>query len=150
MSILSMSSGLFLILGIYIRVLADRLTERNFWCLQSDSDFVTLCQLACCHFQMLVTHSINQWLAVLTVIYHFQCHILCHHLRKSLWYLVLITFVIHYILHICIRFGVFGSSIRYRCIFCWKGIPCLCTCQFCNRSDITCKQFLNFYRFVAG
>ena len=60
MSILSMSSGLFLILGIYIRVLADRLTERNFWCLQSDSDFVTLCQLACCHFQMLVTHSINQ------------------------------------------------------------------------------------------
>ena len=59
MSVLSMSSGLFLILGIYVRFLLNSLTECNLWCLQCDLTFISGSQLACKYFQMLVPHTIQ-------------------------------------------------------------------------------------------
>ena len=51
---------------------------------------------------MLVSHTVDQRLTVLTVIYHLQSDILSHHLLQSLGYLILITFILNGILHICI------------------------------------------------
>ena len=68
MTVLSMSAGLFLILGIHIGFLLDRLTEGHSWSVQRDLAFESCRQLACNNLQMLITHAIEQGLAVLAVI----------------------------------------------------------------------------------
>ena len=69
MTVLSMSAGLFLILGIHIGFLLDRLTEGYSWSVQRDLAFESGSQLARYNLQMLVSHAIEQGLAVLAVIY---------------------------------------------------------------------------------
>ena len=98
---------------------------------------------------MLIAHTIDKRLTVLTVIHHFQCYIFCHHSCKCLGNFIFITFIIYYIFHICIWFGVFGSSKRNRSILCRERITGSCCTKFCDCSDISGKKLAHFYRFIS-
>ena len=83
-SVLSVAAGLFLIFHIYIRIFADRFAECNFRCLKRDLHFISRRKFACCDLEMLISHSIEKRLTVLTVIYRLQSNILCRHFCKRL------------------------------------------------------------------
>jgi len=150
MSVLTMSAGLFFVFCVHIRFLTDCLTERHFRCLQFNFYFISGCQFAGCDFQVLISHTVKKRLSVLTVIDCSECHILCHHLLQCLRYLVFIPFCQSLVSHIGIWNRIICSGICNRRILCRKSISCLCTSKLCDCSDISCKQFGNFCRFVSA
>ena len=98
---------------------------------------------------MLFTDAVKQRLPVLGIIYHFQRQIFLHHPVKSLGNFVFISFIDCLISLIGIRCGDFCFSVKDRCIFGGKGVPCSNCGQFCDSTDISCMKFRNFDRFGA-
>ncbi len=136
MAVLSVSAGLLLILGIHVGVLADRLAEGHLRRLQDDLCFVSGQKLADRDLQMLVAHAVEQGLAVLAVNDRLQGHILRHHTRQRLGYLILFAFVLDAVSHICIRYGILCLGIQHLCILGGKGIACLRIRQLRDGADV--------------
>ena len=111
MSVLSVSTSLFLVFHIHVSILTDSLAERYLRSFQHDLNFISGGKLARCNLKMLVAHTIEERLAVLTVIDRTQCNILRCHSCKSLRYFILISFILHTVSHICIRYGIVGLCI---------------------------------------
>ena len=150
MTILSMSAGLLLILGIHVGIFADCLTEGHLRGLQDNLCFVSGQKLADRDLQMLVAHTVKQRLTVLAVNDSLQCYILRHHTRQRLGYLVFFSFILDTVSHICIRYGILGLGIQHLCILSRKSIACLRICQLRDSADISRKQLADLRRLVAA
>ena len=143
-----MTAGLLLILRIYIRALADCLTECYFWLLKRHLYLVFRQKLACDDIQMLVAHTIKKCLPVLTVIDNLQSQVFLCHLCKSLSDLILLAFYFCTVSLVCIRCGNLDLSVCDRVCLCGERIAGRCI-EFADRTDITCVQLFYFDRTAA-
>ena len=96
---------------------------------------------------MLITHTVDQALAVSTVIDNLKSSVLCHHLGKGLCDLILIALLHCLKSLICIWCGKYSLRIKDRVCLGRKAVTGLYASKFCNGTDITCKKFRNFDRF---
>ena len=149
MSVLSVSAGLLLILGVDVAVLADRLLECYCRLAQLCIDLIFGLQLADDDVKVLVAHTIQKCLMVAGIIDGLHGQVFLTDLGKCLCDLVQVTLVLRFVLLVGVRSGdikllkqdrsslggdgVTGGSIKLR-----------------DGSDITSLQFRNFLGLVAA
>ena len=96
---------------------------------------------------MLIAHTIDQALAVSTVIDNLKSSVLCHHLGKGLCDLILIALLHCLKSLICIWCGKYSLRIKDRIRLGCKAVTGLYTAKLGNGTDIPCKKLRNFDRF---
>ena len=89
---------------------------------------------------MLVSHTIDKGLPVLTVVHNLERHILGCHSRQRLRYFVLIALILHGIFHICIRYRIICLCICHLICFCGQRVASACIRKFRNSADIAGKK----------
>ena len=105
MTVLAVSAGLLLILGINVAVLADRLLERDCRLAQFSVDLILGLQLADDDIQVLIAHAVQKSLMISCVIDGLHGQVFLADLRKSLCDLVEVTLVLRFVSLIGIRRG---------------------------------------------
>ena len=146
-TVLSVSTGLFLMFTFHIRILADSFTESNLWFGKFDVYFVALFQFADYNIKVLISHSVKERLSVGRIIYNTERLVFTCHFCKCLCNLVFITFLNRFVSLIGIRGRNYSFRIKDRTCLGRKAVTCLYACEFCNGANITCMKFRNFERF---
>ena len=103
MSVLAMSAGLLLILGIDIAVLADSLAERDSRLAELRLNLVLGLELADDDIKMLVSHTVQKRLMVAGIIDGLHRQVFLSDLSQSLGDLVEIPLVLRRVLLVCVR-----------------------------------------------
>ena len=149
MTILSVSAGLFFVLSFHIRILADRLTERNLWFRKLNVNLITVFQFIYNNIKMLIAHTVKKCLSVGRIIFCTESLILTCHFCKSLRNFILIALLNCFISLAGIRSRDHSLRIKNRCSLGSKAVACLYAVQLGNGTDVTCMKFRNLIRLGA-
>ena len=149
MTVLTVSSGLFLVLIFHIGLFLDSLFVCDLRSVQLNLYFVFVQQSAYHDIQMLVAHTIEQGLTVFCIIYYFDGQILMGHLLQCLGDLIHVRLILRLIPHIGIRSGNIELA-----IFDGRGLGRETVAgsrcgQFRQCSDISGMQLADFDRLIA-
>ena len=148
MTVLTVSSGLFLVLIFHIGLFLDSLFVCDLRSGQLNLYFVFVQQSAYHDIQMLVAHTIEQGLTVFCIIYYFDGQILMGHLLQLPGRSYPRPLILRLIPHIGIRSGISTCHIDGRGLGRETVAGSRCS-QFRQCSDISGMQFADFNGLIA-
>ena len=125
-TVLAVSAGLLLVLGIDISSLADGLAVSDLGLDSIDLDLVLVLEHALDNFKLHVADTVDQSLAVLGIVDHLEGEVLGGDLRHCLCDLVDIVLILRIVADISIRSGNIHLRIDDLLSLCGQSVACLC------------------------
>ena len=149
MTILAMTTALFLMFAFYFRNTIDGFSVRNIDRFEDSFDAVFAFHLVHDVFQMDVAHAADEYLLAFGILFHLAGRIFFTDFRQRRHQFFFVAFLFRNHGNCMERIGEADRIVFYREFCRSKGITCTSMGQFRNDDDITGNSFFDWYLFFA-